>query len=113
MEDQTEAKVPATKSAHSAEATKLNHSKRHVIKPPPPHQYGNEIMSNFRFPDRPRIPLGEWWMNHIPQSKDKEHANMATIGEPKNFKKAFESSNASEGSWLWKRSTNLFLANAT
>ena len=58
MEDQTEAKVPATKSAHSAEATKLNHGKRRVIKPPPPHQYGNETMSNFRFPDRPRIPLG-------------------------------------------------------
>jgi hypothetical protein len=112
-EEDAEANIPATKSTRSAEATKLDHGKKPATKPPPPSQYGNETMGNSRYPDRARKPLGEWWKNHIPPLQDKEHANMATIGEPRNLREAMESSDASEWELAMQEEYESLIANGT
>src|SRR5450631_1333284 len=113
IEDESEAEVPAAKSTRSAEASKLDAGKKTATKPPPPPQDGNETIGNSRYPDRPRKPLGAWWKNHIPQPQDNEHANMAIVGEPRNLREAFESSDASEWESAMQEEYESLIANAT
>jgi len=109
--EDVEANIPATKSTRSAEATKLDHGKKPATKAPPPSQYGNETMGNFRYPDRARKSLGDWWKNHIPPPQDKEHTNMATIGEPRNLRETMESSDVSEWELAMQEEYESLIAN--
>ena len=112
-EEDAEANIPATKSTRSAEASKLDYGKKPATKAPPPPQHSNETMGHSRYPDRARKPLGEWWKNHIPPPQDKEHANMATIGEPRNVREAIESSDASEWELAMQEEFESLIANGT
>ena len=80
MEEDAEADVLAVKSTRSEEALKFDHDKKTATKPPPPSKYGNKTMSNSRYPDRPRKPLGEWWKNHIPHPKTKSIQTWQLLG---------------------------------
>ena len=113
MDEDAEANVPAAKSTCSGEASKLDHGKKTVTKPPSPPQYGNKTMGNFRYPDRPCKPLGEWWKNHILQPQNKEHANMAIVGEPRNLREAIESSDASEWELAMQEKHESLITNGT
>jgi hypothetical protein len=108
VEDESKAELPAAKSTRRAETLKLDTSKD-----TPPPQYGNEIVGNSRYLDRPCTPLGKWRKNHIPQPQDNEYANITIVGEPKNFREAVESSDASEWKLAIQEEYEFLIANAT
>ena len=87
---------PTFRTTRIAEASKLSYHRKPATKVPQPPQYDNETMGNSRYPDRTRKLPGEWWKNHIQPPQDEEHANMETIGEPKNVSEDIESNDASE-----------------
>ena len=113
LEEDAQANNPATKSTRSAEASNLDHGKKPATKATPPPQYGNETMRHSRYPDRAGKPLGEWWKNDIPPPQDKEHANMATIGEPGNKREAIESSDANAWELAIQNEYESLIANGT
>ena len=112
-DEDAEANILATKSTCNAKASKLDHREKTVTKSPPPPQYGNETMGHSRYSDRARKPLGEWWKNHILRPQNKEHANMATIGEPRNVRVAIESSDGSEWELDMQEEYKSLIANGT
>ena len=112
-EDESKAKLSFAKSTRTMKTSKLNAGNKTATKSPSPPQHDNETIGNSRYPDRPRKLLGKWWKNHIPQPKDNEHANMKIVGELKNLRKTFESSNASEWKLAMQEKYEYLIANAT
>jgi hypothetical protein len=105
--------IPATKSIRSKKAIKIDHGKKPATKAPPTPQYSNEAMGNSRSLDRARKPFVEWWENHILPPQDKEHANIATIGEPRNLREAIELSDANEWELAMEEEYEFFIAIGT
>lgn len=85
IEEGAKANVPATKSTHSKEASKLDAGKKSTTKPFSALQYDKQTIRKFRYLDKARKPLGVWWKIHIPQPQDEEHVNMAIDGESRDY----------------------------
>jgi hypothetical protein len=67
-----------------------------------------------RYPTRMRRPLGEWWKNHIfPQEDEDQHANVAITKEPKTFKEAMQSPDASKWEQAMQEEYDSLIANGT
>lgn len=96
IKEEMEAYVLATKSTHCGEASKFYHSKKIATKPHPTTQYGYETTCNSKYTDRAHKPLWGWWKNDILSPRNKEHANMAIVGEPRELRESIELSDANK-----------------